>query len=182
MYEVLVLRIHAYTALERTCYIGLECGLEYVVVSLAAYHLKLTLAEDVLFAVLVGLHRHKFKTHCIVQALLVDDITEGVLLAGLGTVEDRVVLAYHADRVPTLCDGLLPCSEFLGDTVVVGSELLEVGSLFVLELVIVVVKLTLHCIVRSDGCDRVLDRLDPAFAEALLVAVVVERQNLVLEQ
>ena len=35
---------------------------------------------------------------------------------------------------------------------------------------------------RSDSGDRVLDGLDPALAEALSVAVVVERQNLVLEE
>ena len=35
---------------------------------------------------------------------------------------------------------------------------------------------------RSDSGDRVLDGLDPSLAEALSVAVVVERQNLVLKE
>ena len=153
--------------------------LECIVVALVSHNLKLALREDVLLAVSVGLDRHELKAYSIVQALLVDDVAQSVLLASLGAVEHSVVLAYHADRVPTLGNGLLPSSKLLGEAVVVGSELLEVGSLLDVELVIVVVQLALHGVVRSDSGDRVLDGLDPALAEALLVAVVVERQNLV---
>ena len=41
-----------------------------------------------LLAVLVGLDRNKLQTYCIVQTLLVDDVAECVLLAGLCTLEN----------------------------------------------------------------------------------------------
>ena len=86
------------------------------------------------------------------------------------------------DGIPTLCHSFLPLSDVLSQTVVVGLELVVTGSLLGVELVIVVVELTLHGVVRSDSGDRVLDGLHPTFAVTLLVAVIVERNDVVLKQ
>ena len=55
--------------------------------------------------------------------------------------------------IPTLCNKFLPCSYFLSLLEVISEEKLTTLCKRTIELSIVVVKLTLHCIVRSNLCD-----------------------------
>ena len=54
------------------------------------------------------LQYYKFQTDSIVQALLVDDILNLVLLTCLDTFSQSVILRNNMDRIPTLSYRLLP--------------------------------------------------------------------------
>ena len=86
------------------------------------------------------------------------------------------------DTIPTLSNALLPECNLLSQSIVVSAQLLEAGCLLVIELIIVVIQLTLHCVMRSDSSDRILYYLDPLLAEAFLVLVVVHWDDVVLQE
>ena len=92
-----------------------------------------------------------------------------------------LLTGYDFDTIPLFNYLFLPSGNFFGLGVVVGSQQMETLGFLVVELLEVVVELTLHRIVRSNLGDRILDRLDPAFGIALLVACIVERQDFGLE-
>ena len=54
---------------------------------------------------------------------------------------------------------------------------METLSFFTIELAEIVIQLTLHCIVRSNLCDRVLDSLNPTFRISLLVTSIIQWQD-----
>ena len=162
----------------------LQCQLKVVIVALVASHLELLHAIDATVAGIgIRLQRNEFQSNSVIQSLLIDGVTDDVLLSSLTTVlEIRAVFADYIDIIPTLCNGFLPLSNLLGQTVVIGRNLCKAGCLLIIELAVIVIQLTLHRIVRSDGCDRVLDDLNPIGAEALLVLLIIERHDLMLEQ
>ena len=88
----------------------------------------------------------------------------------------------HLNIIPTLGNSFLPLSNLACQLVVVGTQQVASVAQFVIELAVVVVKLPLHCIVRRNLCDAVLDNANPSFAVALGVPVVIKRHNLVFEQ
>ena len=101
----------------------------------------------------------------------------------LGTFSRKIVLCRnYADSIPTLGNSLFPKCNLLSNLVAIGREFLEALCLFLVELLIVVIKLTLHCIVRRNRCDRVLDNINPSLAITIFILCVVERNNIVLEQ
>ena len=139
--------------------------------------------EDALLAVLVGIDIDLLQSDGIVKTLLVDDVLQVILLASLSTNSGEVpVGADHADGIPALGHSLLPLGNVLGQFVVVFGNLLKALSLFVVELLVVVVELTLHRVVRSDLGDRVSDDLEPALRDAVLVLIIIKRYDFVLEQ
>ena len=74
----------------------------------------------------------KFQAHSVVQALLVNDITDLVADTGLAAiVQHAIFLADHMDGIPTLCNSLFPQRDLLGQAIVVGRKLLEAGSFIV---------------------------------------------------
>ena len=163
--------------------VRLELQLEGVEVAFLLYYLERTNNADCTFLVGIPLDRNKLQTDGIVETSLVNDVGDDLGSTCLHSDERILGTRNYADRVPTLCNSLLPKGDVLSQLVVVGRNLLETLSLLDVELVIVVVELALHCVVRSNRGDRVLDDLNPVFAVAsLLVLVVVERNNLVLEQ
>ena len=139
--------------------------------------------EDALLAVLVGIDIDLLQTDSIFETLLVDNVLQVILLACLSTSCREVpATTDHADGIPTLGHYFLPLGNILSQLVVVLGNLLEALSLFVVELLIIVVKLTLHRIMRSDLGDRVPNDLEPALRDAILILIIIKRYNLVLEQ
>ena len=115
--------------------------------------------------------------------MLVDNVTDSVCLTCLSTCCRNVPRCRHyIDSIPTLSNSFLPLCNILSQLVVVCRKLVETSSLLAIELIIVVVELTLHCIVRCYCCNRVLDNLNPTLAVALLILIIKERNNFVLEQ
>ena len=137
-----------------------------------SHHLERTHVEHAVVAILVLGDRYQLKAYSIVQASLVDNIAHGILLTSFSAIQYRVVLRHYVDSIPALCHSLFPLCNILCQAVVISLQLVETSCLLGIELVIVVVELTLHRIVRSDGSDRVLDCLHPTFAVTLFVAIV----------
>ena len=120
----------------------------------------------------------------IVQTFLVDNVSNGIFLTALDRTLNKLfgfLAGYNFDTIPLFNYLFLPSGNFFGLSIVIGSQQMETLGFLVVELLEVVVELTLHRIVRSNLGDRILDRLDPAFGIALLVACIVERQDFGLE-
>ena len=145
-------------------------------------HLEWINSINLLAILWLLLQYNKLQTYCIVQALLIDNILNLDLLTSLSSHQHAVVLRYNVDTIPTLCNALLPECNLLSKCIVVSAQLLEAGSLLIVELIIVVIQLALHCIVRSDSSNRVLYYLDPLLAEAFLILVVIHRDDVVLQE
>ena len=138
---------------------------------------------DAVFTLFVLGKCNELKSDSIVKSLLVNYEGELIFLTCLRTsLRHIVLLGNHMDGIPTLGNCLFPKSYLLGNLIVIGRQLLETLSLFGVELVIVVVKLALHGVVRSDGGDRVLDNIYPTLRVALLVLGIVKGYDVVLEQ
>ena len=86
------------------------------------------------------------------------------------------------DGIPTLGHTLLPVGQLACQLVVVFAQLAETHCLTVVELLEVIVQLALHGVMGRDSCDRAFHHLDPCFAIGLLAAIVVERDDVVLQQ
>ena len=82
---MLVLGIHADGTLVLTSLLGSQNSLEGVVVAFMTRHLQRLDVEHVLLAVLVDIDVDLLQSDGIIKALLVDDITQIVLLACLET-------------------------------------------------------------------------------------------------
>ena len=81
MRQVAVLWIHTDSTPQVAGNVWSHLALKDVVVAFLAYHLKRTDAEDAFLAVLVGTNVYYLKTDSVGQALLVDDVADGVSLA-----------------------------------------------------------------------------------------------------
>ena len=148
-----------------------------------AYHLKRLYREYLLLSILINIYINLLQSDGIVKALLIDNILKSILSTSLSTCYWEVPLCrYYVNGIPTLCNSLFPLCDFLSQLVVVLRNLLETFSLFLVELRIIVIELTLHGVVRSNLCDRVLDNFTPALRDTFLVLIIVERNNLILEQ
>ena len=157
-----MLRIHTDSALKLSGLLWSQCSLKDIVVTLVAHHLQWLDREDTLLALLINMYVHLLECYSILQSLLVNHVADGVLLCSLDTGSRIIPLgANHVDGIPALSHGLLPLSQILGQLVVVLAQSLKALSLLVVELLVVVVKLSLHGVVRSNLSNRVLDYLHP---------------------
>ena len=183
MWEVSILWIHTNCTLQVASYVWSNLTLEDIVVAFLTYNLKRTNVEHTLLAILICTDAYKFKTYSIRQALLVDNVTDSVCFTCLSSCYRNVPRSrLYINSIPTLSNSFLPLCNFLSQLVIVSRKLVETSSLLAIELIIVVIELTLHCIVRCDCCDRVLDNLNPTIAVALLVLIIIKRNNFVLKQ
>ena len=160
------------------------CCLERIEVALFLHYFKRCYGVNVLFAVLSCISSNQFQTDSIVQTLLVDNVGNGVFLTAFERAFHqffRLFAGYDFDAVPLGHNFFLPCCEFLGFGIVVGSQCLEAFCFLGVELAIVIVQLTLHCVVRRNLRDGVLDGSDPAFGISLLVACIVQRQDFIFQ-
>ena len=176
-----MLRIHTDGTLVLSELCWRQCSLEGKVVTITASHLQRFYREDFLLALFIEADVDLLETDGIVETLLVDDILYIVLLSGLSTRRGEVPFStYHVDSIPTLNNCFLPLGDLLGQTVVILGNLLEALGLLVVELLVVVIELTLHGIMRCNLGDRVLNNLNPALADTLLVLIIIKRYNLIL--
>ena len=183
MRQVLILRIHADCALVNTSLFWIQLGNEGEVVTLTLNHLKRLDREDMILAIGIGNHINLLQSYSIVKTLFVDDIFYFVLLTAYLTCCRQVPLAADdIDAIPAFCDIFLPEGNLLSQLEVVLGQFLESLSLFLVELGIIVIELTLHGVVRSYLCDRILDDLNPTLGDAVLVLIVIKRCYLVLDE
>ena len=183
MWQQVVLGIHANGTFVKTSITLSGCAFERIEIALTLHHLERMDFLDAVFTLLIFTKCDKLKTDSIVKSLLIHNECELILFTGLRTCCRHIVLlGNHIDGIPTLGNCLFPKSYLLGNLIVIGRQLLETHSLFGVELVIVVVQLTLHGVVRSDGGDRVLDNIYPTLRVALLVLGIVKGYDVVLEQ
>ena len=184
MRQVCILREHTVRNLEATRIFHLVLSLESIKVTFFLHYIERFYGVNMLFAILSRISSHQFQTDSIVQALLVDNISNGVFLTALDGAFHQVFglfARHHFNAVPLLGNFFLPSSYFLSLGTTVGSQHLETFGLLDVELVVIVVQLTLHCIVGSNLCDGVLDSLHPTFRISLLVACIEQRQNFLLK-
>ena len=185
MRQVLVLGEHTQSRLVAASVVQNVSTLEGELVAVLASHLHGLNAVDALHAILVGVYGNDFHAYCIVQASLVENNLYVVLLTSLNLTIHQSLAGINLDNldvVPLGSNLFLPGSNLLGQLVVVSTQSVATVAKLVVELAIVVVQLTLHGVVRSDGSDRVLDNLHPTSAVTLRVASIVERHDLVLQQ
>ena len=95
------------------------------------------------------------------EELDVDGVGDGLRLTSNTVLQRADVALCHADAVPTLGHDFLPTCNFLGKFVVIGMQFTGAGSQFLIELRVIVIQLTLHRIVRRNGCDGILHHLHP---------------------
>lgn len=183
MRQLVALGIHTYSALERAGIAQLILALKRIVVAFVTRNLKREHAEHALFAALGHLQVDHFKADGIVKSLLVDNVLDVILMTdNRSRSGNRPLRRHNRHAVPTLCYGFLPAGNVFCQLVVACRKLLEAFCLLSVELRVVVIQLTLHCVMRCDARDGVLYHLNPALAVAVLVLVVVERYDFVLQQ
>ena len=110
-----VLREHTVSYLEAACVLQLMCHLECVEVALFLHYIERLYRVNVLLTVLSGISSHQFQTDGIVQAFLVDNVSNRVFLTAFdGTLNQffRLFARYYFDAVPLGDNLFLPCSEF----------------------------------------------------------------------
>ena len=123
MRQVLVLGIHAVANLETARIVNGERCMERELVSIPSCDGKWVNVVDMVHSVLVRGESYQFQPYGIVQACLVYDNLDVVLLAGFVVAVGyffRLVDAYYVDCVPTLGYGLLPKGYFLCQLVAIG--------------------------------------------------------------
>ena len=92
MRQLVVLRIHTNSCLERTCIYWLYLSLKGKVVTLMTLHLEWINSINLLAILYLIFQNYKLKTYSVVQALLVDDILNLVLLTSLNTIDQSIIL------------------------------------------------------------------------------------------
>ena len=184
MGQVGILGEHTIGNLEAAGILQLVLGLEGIEVTLFLHNLERLNRIDVLLAVGRSVGRYQFQPDGIVQTLFVNHVSDGILLTTLNGTFDKVfglLAGNDFDAVPLLDHLFLPCSDFLGLGIIVGSQQVETLGFLVVELGEIVVELTLHRIVGSNLSNGVLDGLDPTLGIPLLVAGIEERQDFSLQ-
>ena len=83
MRQVLVLRVHTYSALVLTSLMRSQFSLEDKVVAFTTHHLQWLNRVDTLFTLLVDEDINLLQSNGIIKTLLINDITEGVLMTCL---------------------------------------------------------------------------------------------------
>ena len=133
VWQQVVLGIHTHGTLVKTCIGLIHNTLKGVEIAFLLDHLKRMNLLDAVFTLFVLGKCNELKSDSIVKSLLVNYESELVFLACLWTgLRHIVLLGNHMDRIPTLSNGLLPESDFLGNLVVVGREFLEALGLFLI--------------------------------------------------
>ena len=184
MGQVGILGEHTVGNFKATGILQLVLSLESIEVTLFLHYFERLDRVNMLLTVGRSVSSHQFESDGIVQTFLVDNVSNGIFLTALDRTLNKLfglLTGYDFDTIPLFNYLFLPSGNFFGLGVVVGSQQMETLGFLVVELLEVVVELTLHRIVRSNLGDRILDRLDPAFGIALLVACIVERQDLGLK-
>ena len=161
MRQQFTLGIHPHGTLVGASLIGLEIETEGVEVALVLDKREWQYLVDGDVIGWIVVKNYKLQANCVLQPLLVDGVGDGLRLTGNTVLQRADVALCHTDAVPTLGHDFLPTSNFLGKFVVIGMQFTGAGSQFLIELRVIVIQLTLHRIVRRNGCDGILHHLHP---------------------
>ena len=133
-----------------------------------------------LFTVCSRISSNQFQSYCIIQTFFIDYISDCIFFSAFDIAFLQffyLIARYDFDRIPFSNHFLFPCCDFFRFRIVIGSQSVETFCLLAIEFAIIVIQLTLHCIMRSDLCDRILHNLNPAFRISLLVTSIIQRQD-----
>ena len=128
--QVCILREHTVRNLEATRIFHLVLSLESIKVTFFLHYIERFYGVNMLFAILSRISSHQFQTDSIVQALLVDNVSNGVFLTALDGAFHQVFglfARHHFNAVPLLGNFFLPSSYFLSLGTTVGSQLFWVA-------------------------------------------------------
>ena len=133
-----------------------------------------------LFAVCSCVSSNQFKSHCIIQAFFIDHVSNSIFFSAFDVTVLQVfylVARYDFNSIPFSNHFFFPSCDFFCFCIIISSQSLEAFRQFAIEFAIVIIQLTLHCIMRSDLCDRILHHFDPAFRISFLITCIIQRQD-----
>ena len=133
-----------------------------------------------LFSVCSCVSSNQFKSHCIIQAFFIDNVSNSIFFSAFDITILQLfylVTRYDFNRIPFSNHIFFPSCDFFCFCIIVSSQSLETFCQFAIELAIVIIQLTLHGIMRSNLCDRILHHFDPAFRISLLITCIIQRKD-----
>ena len=101
--QVCIFREHTVRNLEATRIFHLVLSLESVKVTFFLHYIERFYGVNVLFTILARISSHQFQTDGIVQAFLVDNVSDGVFLTTLNGTFDQIFSLFtrcHFNAVP----------------------------------------------------------------------------------
>ena len=133
-----------------------------------------------LFTVGSRISSNQFKSYGIIQTFFVNYISNDIFFSAFdiaGFQFFHLIARYDFNRIPFSNHFFFPSSNFFRFCIVVSRQNSETFSQLIVELRIVVIQLTFHCIMGSNLSDRILHYLNPAFRISFLIASIVQRKN-----